>query len=315
MNMNRREQILIVAVAGLAVVFLGRRVVDRAFRGPLRAKETQIKNLEGAVADREQQWDRVVQSRQEMETWRARGLPPDATQAQNLYMSWLVQLVDRSGLEQATVTPNLITPKAGVFDRLPFTIQSYGSMESLTRFLHDFYRADLLHQVRRIDLTPQRQDGRVRLGINLAVEALALRESDPRDKLFTDDMKESSSTRLAKADFEDYRPFAELDLFSPYVAPREQQSDSVDNAAFVYLTATLEVADEPVAWLYDRTNNRRYWLRPGQEFNVAGVSGKVLGIAVRERRATLEIDAKTWVLPLGKNLREIRPAAEANPES
>jgi hypothetical protein len=81
------------------------------------------------------------------------------------------------------------------------------------------------------------------------------------------------------------------------------------------LTAILEVADEPVAWLYDRTNNRLYWLRQGQEFNVAGVSGKVLGIAVRRPKATLEIDNRTWNLPLGKNLREIRPAAEANPES
>ena len=308
MNMNRREQILVVLVAGLVVLFLGHRILERSFRGPLWAKQAEIKNLEIQVADREQRRDHVFQSQNEMETWRQQSLPPDAALAQNLYMSWLVQLVERSGLEQATVTPNLITPKGNMSDRLPFTIQSRGTMESLAKFLHDFYRADLLHQVRRIDLTPERRGGKSRLNVNLAVEALVLRDAEPRDTLFPAPEAETSATRLAQEDFEGYRQLAERTLFSPYVAPQQQPANDIDNAAFVYLTATLEVGDEPVAWLYDRTNNRRHWLRPGQEFDVAGVKGKVLSIAVSERSATLEIDEKTWVLRLGKNLRELRPA-------
>lgn len=308
MNMNRREQALVVVVAALAVVFVGYRVVDRTFRGPLRAKQTAVAGLEKTRDDREQRWNQVVKSQEALTQWRKRSLPPDTSLAQNLYMNWLVALVERSGLEKATVSPNAITPKGDVYDRLPYTIKSFGTMEALARFLYDFYRADLLHQVRTMTVTPQRQEGRQVLSINLTVEALVVKGAEPRDTLFPEDEAEASSGRLAMADFEDYAAAFKKPLFTAYVAPR-QEPDSIDAAKFVYLTATLEVGDTSVAWLYDRTNNRRYWLRPGQAFDVAGVSGKVVSVAVLDRTATLEINDQQWILPLGKNLREIQLAS------
>jgi hypothetical protein len=308
MNMNRREKFLLLAVLGLAVIFVGYRMVERSLRGPLRAKEAEIANLRIAEQKAQERWDAVVESQEAMHAWRRRSLPPDPTLAQNLYMSWLVGLVDRSGLEQATVSPNVVTAKGDVYDRVPFTIKSYGTMQALGKFLYEFYRADLLHQVRSISVTPQRQQGRQVLSINLAVEALALKDAEPRETLFPDEQAETSATRLAQAEVAAYEAALAKALFSPYAAPTGESG--VDAAAFVYLTATVEAGSESVAWLYDRTNNRRYWLRPGQPFDVAGVSGRVVSIAVPERTATLEIDDQTWVLPLGKNLRELREVSE-----
>ncbi|RMG35523.1 MAG: cadherin repeat domain-containing protein [Planctomycetota bacterium] len=78
-----------------------------------------------------------------------------------------------------------------------------------------------------------------------------------------------------------------------------------DLAQFTYLTGIVMFEGRQHAWLYDRVNNRRVELRPGDRLRYAGVDAIVRRI--ERERIVLEQAGIQWELELGGNLASMKP--------
>lgn len=78
-----------------------------------------------------------------------------------------------------------------------------------------------------------------------------------------------------------------------------------DLAQFTYLTGIVVVEGNKRAWLFDRVNNRRVEIRPGDRLRYAGVDAAVRQID--RDRIVLEQAGVQWELELGENLASMKP--------
>ncbi len=78
-----------------------------------------------------------------------------------------------------------------------------------------------------------------------------------------------------------------------------------DLAQFTYLTGIIVFEGKKQAWLFDRVNNRRVEIQPGDRLRYAGVDAVVRQID--RDRIVLEQAGVQWELELGKNLASMKP--------
>jgi hypothetical protein len=84
-----------------------------------------------------------------------------------------------------------------------------------------------------------------------------------------------------------------------------------DVAQFTFLVGLLGKGEEWTAWLYDRSTNMSWYLKPGSTFKIADVEGEV--VAIDKESMTYKNAQGTWRLPQDVNLRQakLQPAAAA----
>ncbi len=149
---------------------------------------------------------RFRKANQQLKRWQAQSLPSDPEIARSLYQAWLVGLVGRPGFISPNVDSSEPVTRKGLYSSLRFSARGRGTPEQLTRFLFDFYRADHLHHIESLNLTPvPRSD---ELDIALSIEALSLPDGERKDQLST-----RVSDRLASDELTDYRAIVERNLF------------------------------------------------------------------------------------------------------
>ncbi len=169
---------------------------------------------------------RFRKANQQLKVWQAQSLPSDTEVARSLYQAWLVGLVGSAGFISPNVDSSEPITRKGLYSSLGFSVRGRATLEQLTRFLYDFYRADHLHHIESLNLTPvPRSD---ELDITLSIEALSLPDATRKDRLST-----RASDRLASNRLADYRPVIERNLFGI-------GGGGLDAADFAYLTAITE---------------------------------------------------------------------------
>jgi hypothetical protein len=197
----------------------------------------------------------------------------------------------------------------------PFSVRFQSTQEELVRFLHAFYSAGNLDQIRHMSVKPADNSGA--LDVMLSIEALALTGVDRRDKLTAEPGK-----RLAQTDVMEYvQTIGQRKLFMPYSAPAAEptsdakpESPKFDIAKFVYLTAVTEADGRPQAWFRMRTSDQTFFVHEGEKFKLGEAEATITRIGRRE--VELEIDGARHLVALGANLRQSPSvAAEPKPES
>lgn len=311
--MTPRERWLAMIAAGALALVAAKYGYDFV-SSEYSARYDQLGQLEQDLASRKALILRGQRSSRQMREWERRSLPPDPNLGRTLYHNWLVQLADQAKLSGVQISSTTPISRGDAYKKLTYSVHARGSLEQVTRFMYDFYRANHLHLVRSLTLTPEAdQKG---LDFLATVEALMVPTAEERATLGTE-----KSDRLAWSKWEDYQqPIVERNLFAPYTPPPPPPRETpvvkptvkppgpppFDVAKFAYLTAILDVHGKPQAWLHVRTTGELLKLHAGDEFKVGEMHALVMSI---ERRGMQYSAAgKLHWLTLGKNLREAKQA-------
>lgn len=299
MALKGRERWLAISAGSLAAV----AAVQFGFnqlQTALDARKSQVASLSKEISDKEALVLRGKRAGKKLQEWQKRSLPSDLELARSLYRNWLAGIVEQTRLGQADVKPGADVPKAGVYTLLPFDVRGEGSLDQIVRLLYDFYRADHLHRVKQISLTPATAGagppGQARFGLVLSVEALALPGADRNDKL-----AEGDSGRLAWDGMTQYTgPILQRDLFSPYQPPAQR----ADPAQDTYFTGLVKDDGEYAVWVNWRSSGRLAKLRQGESFYLGINEATVFHIA--PRGVDIDYEGKRRHVELGKSLAEGR---------
>ncbi|MEX2114075.1 MAG: hypothetical protein WD845_12865 [Pirellulales bacterium] len=286
--MNQREKILAAAIGAIAVLYGGNWLYQSNYVAPLDARRADIDRLRGDIAQRELDMARFRKANQQLKRWQAQSLPSDPEIARSLYQAWLVGLVGKAGFIAPNVDSSEPITRKDLYTSLRFSARGRGTPEQLTRFLFDFYRADHLHHIESLNLTPvPRSD---ELDIALSVEALSLPDGERKDQLTT-----RVSERLASEQLADYRVIVDRNLFGI-------GGGGFDAADFAYLTAITEVNGEPEAWFTLRASGELLKLRNGQAFQIGALAGSI--VEITDSDVVLDCEDERWLVGVGESLMQ-----------
>jgi hypothetical protein len=192
--MQRRERILLLIVAGLAVAIVGGLGANWAV-GTLRARRLELKRLEaeaGAKPLLEVQLQDLDDRRMRLAQ---RSLPPQVEAAKTAYAQWLAQLVHDPSVSFSPVNIQTIRDAADQgFTRLVFQVDGDATYPQFINFLEKFYASDHLHKITNLKM-PLGKDAK-KLNINLTIEALALPGSENKQDLSKRAFVEHSAEQL-----------------------------------------------------------------------------------------------------------------------
>ncbi|MBL9124701.1 MAG: hypothetical protein JNG90_13780 [Planctomycetaceae bacterium] len=288
MAMQKREKVLAGVVGLLVLGFAGNWLFQQALQGPLNARYERITKLKNDIARKEKELRLAQQAGKKLTAWQRQSLPRDPEVARSLYQEWLLDEVSRAGFKLPNVDSGQATAKKGAYQRIAFSVRGQATLEQLTRFLYDFYRANHLHQIQRLSINPVANSPE--LDLSLSIEALILPDSDRKDRLSTE-----RSTRLASEALSDYRVLVERNFFG-------QGAGDYDAADFAQLTAITDVDGAPQAWFKLQTSGETLRLSEGQSFEIGQFRGTVAEI--RPPDLIVASDDQRWLLTLGENLSQ-----------
>jgi hypothetical protein len=309
MTLKRREKMLAGAalgVLGVVALYLLLMAGDSRTAGKLRTErdrltdEVEAKNAQIAAALREKK--RIAE-------WLARSLPSESVAARSLYKTWLTDLAKEQRISDvAVVSQEAAESKRNVPVKFAFTLSGRAQLSSLVKFLHAFYSAGHLHQIRHMDIKPKDRY----LDLNLKIEAFSLPGVARKDTLSKEPGKDASKGGLQLAKASDYvDPIVARNFFAPYVAPDNRPRSAFDTARYAFVTGITEANGRREVWLQDRIAGKTYRLAEGAEFRVGLSRGKVKTITL-PGEVIIEFDGRVRRLHEGEHLRggvEVREEA------
>ncbi|MGC3967662.1 MAG: hypothetical protein QM775_09905 [Pirellulales bacterium] len=292
------------ALAVLAVLVLG----VQGYRGAVSLRQTQLNAARDELNKKQLSVIQAAAANLKLSDWEQQSLPRNREVARSLYQNWLVAELNKARLSQVTVDAGRGTQLRDVFTKQPFTVRARGRLESVSRFLTAFYKADHLQQIRDLALQPL-ADGS-ELQVTMTIEALVLNDAARLNALHdgvNPTWNQQSSDAAVKT-------IVERNLFAAYVPPpppppppRESSPPpppppAFDPAKFTFLTSIISVDDQPQAWLNVRPTNQLLRLFEGDSISVGRFEGKLVRIGDRE----IEIEAagKRRVVAIGKSLEQ-----------
>jgi hypothetical protein len=240
-------------------------------------------------------------------------------QVQVDYSQYLDNLLRRSGFNGASIgiTPRVVENRAPgqnkatrdpLFTRLAFTVQGRARLEAVTQALEDFYKTNLLHEVRTLSVQnrpgPAGARGRPgELDVNMTVEALMATGAEAREGLTPGpDVK-------ARALAEPYRTYADLggkNIFLGTAALSRLTEDRIAVLGEVRLTTLAHNGRRWEAYLYDQGkggDEKRLNALTVTDFTIndkygsAVLKGKVVHIDARQM--VFESDGKFYRMRCG----------------
>ncbi|MCX7428302.1 MAG: hypothetical protein NTW96_22065, partial [Planctomycetia bacterium] len=314
MALNKRERTLAIVTGGLMALVAGRFLLV-GLVGPPASLVAQRDGLAAEVEKKQDRLDAAAKARKQLDEWGRRSLPSVPETARSLYQNWLLEQLAGAKVQQVKVQSNPKTPVAGIYDRLPFTVQGRGTAEHFADFLYRFYSAGHLHKIRLMTIKPIKDSAD--LDVTLTVEALCLPGADRPDRL-----ADVASKRLAQPDAESYvKMIGARRLFSPHQPPKvatpeppknpEPKPPEFEHANQLAVTGTGEVDGRPQAWLTLRTTGEKARSFEGETFAFKQVKGKVL--RVLDRSVELEINGKRYTVALGQTIEKAAAPADKPP--
>ncbi len=325
MALQKREKVLAATTGVLLVVLVAVwLVVVGESPATLRAKHD---DLLDEVAEKQRQSRPLAQLTEELRRRERRSLPTDRQAAWALYKQWLLEtVVDRVEFGNANISPKSGISRPGIYTTLKFTVEMNGTLEKLTRFLHEFYSASHLHKISSLSINPI--DGSSEFKLDVTIEALILPGADRRNKLSTE-----PGNRLKLSSLQDYqdailsrkmdenrvdRPAASTarGLFASYAPPPEPKRVRVpqrrsepqpkppvfDLTKYTYVTAYVSVDGKSEVWLEIRPTGETKKVKEGERFEIGRVRCKILRIGSRQVEITL--DGERRLIGFQESLRD-----------
>ena len=300
-----RKHILAAVFGAMLLFYVGDWLLDNVLTGPLQTRRAKTARLQREIKKKEDELARAREAGKRLAVWETQSLPSDTEVARSLYQAWLIELVDEVGLSSPSVNSGEPVSRKGMYHSMSFSVRGRGTLQQLTRFLFTFYRADLLHQIRTLNITPLGRSDK--LDLSISIEALVLPEAGPKDRGAGDAEEDQEtvfeefrerawrdSDRLASLNLADYHPIVRRNLFGVGGSP-----DATDHA---YLTAVNYVDGQPQAWFTLRASDTILKLRKGEGFEIGQFAGTIIEIEGSD--VVIESEGERWLLTLGENLAE-----------
>ncbi len=285
--METRQKLLYGLAAVIALYFVGEYGYQILIVEPFDRQEKRKSKLEEDLAKAKRAFNRAKKTSRRIAAWEKRSLPSDPNQARIIYQDWLVELVESSGLTSPSFDSGSPASRGGTYYALSFSVRARGTLEQLTKFLYEFYRAGHLHQIQSLGINPLRSAGL--LDLNIKIEALSLKAAAPDDEL---------STELSPA-FAD-RPFSE---FTAMIRRNVFGVGTGDVAAEeTVLTGTPTSGGLSEAWFKLGEQGEVLRLKVGETLQVGHFTGTVAEILDSE--VILEAGGERWLLTIGEKLNE-----------
>ncbi len=309
--MNQREKLLVGIVATVAVLLVG-----RLFYSSYAAGLSKLKNdVAKAEKDRQEADLKLKMARdgqRKLAAWKGQSLPDgNPTRAYQLYYNWLYDTMEKSGIKPEKLT-RLTTPVlSSNISTIGLDAQTKGDLPDLVDFMYKFYSSPQLHQITRLELTPE--PGGLKLKtIKLQIEALILPDTSSNP---VPPVGKVNSFKLADAG--DYRTAIDRrNIFKPYRPPTEpivdrgigpRAEDPLDESRFAKFSGTNLGNKGLVAWIYRMNTGATMFVAEGDAVNVGSWKGKV--VAVEPRSLVLERDGKRTRVEIGRLIKDGKPEA------
>ncbi len=286
--MNRREKVLAGVVGAVFTAWIGQYLFASLLQGPLDARRAKIRSAQDQLEDKDLIIARAKEATAQLRRWEQQSLPRDAELARSAYQNWLLQLVETAGFEGSHVDSREIAGDPEVYQRIPFTVRGDGTLAQLTEFLQTFYRADHLHLIQRLSVTP-RSNSQL-LDLSMTIEAVVLPGAERQEQL-----SRELSDRLVSDSTGYYQPIVARNLFGI-------GGGGYDAADFAFLTAILDVDGSAEIWLTVRTTGEVLKLHHGQTFEVGQFRGTVSDVDTQD--IVIDSGHERWLLSLGENLSQ-----------
>lgn len=310
--MTKREKILATLV-GLLVLFFGGGRLWTRYNTSLATKRAQLLAAQERLGAAKLELARGEAAIMQLQEWQDRSLPADREAAQMMYRVWLEEQLKASGLVVEEFLPlQRLAPAAG-YSAIGYTMNVHGNMQALTKFLHAFYRSELLQQITRMQLRPDTNPAQLK--ISLQTEALILPGT------FNETLPTGTAERSVKPTAADYaQSIGGRNVFTVYRPPRPERPVTAsrpappppkfDDAKFAFFTGTIQVDGRYQAWIHVRTTNETLRLFAGDEVKVGQFDGKI--VSIEPRAIVVQSGEEKLRVNLGQNLRDGKPlAAEA----
>jgi hypothetical protein len=323
MKLQKREKVMlgvvagVIAAAGLTVFFM---------TGDSRSDDVLLKDQESLKVELEKKQREKKQADDDarrLADWKRRSLPSNTSIARSLYQDWLRVLCDRAGLHNWSVHSEETESHLKIYTRMVFSVHARASLPEIVAFLHGFYSAGHLHQIRRLHIAPPLPGAKdPSFELNIAIEAISLPDAASKDQLATEKGRELKLPQLAA-----YRDAIEgRNFFAAYAPsrssgtqrttsgtigdppPPRREAPPLDFAKFAVVTGFTNDEEDGVwrVWLQDRIAGRgkTLKLKEGEQFKVGSGTGQIRAILAPEGDVILRFDGKLRQLHLGQDLRD-----------
>jgi preprotein translocase subunit YajC len=291
MKLSRQHLLLGVLIA-MGLLQAGDWIITSMIQGPLQERRNRTNNLNKEITKREALLKQTRAATVRIAEWQKRSLPSEVDVARSVYRSWILEIIKAARLRNATVDSGAPSSRSGLYRSMPFTIRVRGSLAEFTDFLIRFTKADFLHQISSMSLSPISVSGQ--FDISLSIETLLL-PGITRKKLNPGDSK-----LLAADDVREYDIIHRNNFFGIGI-------DTSDPMKTTLVTAITSVNGIPQAWITEQTRNLVTRVSPGDQFDTVALAGRV--IEIHDQDIVIETSGEKLVLPIGK------PFAEATPFS
>ena len=284
---KQRKKLFMAALALLALLYAGDWLLENLLEGPLKERENAARGLEKNINKQKQSLAQARKAGKKLTAWEKQSLPSNTEVASSTYQVWLLQIIQHAGLSAQGVNSSEPVARKGAYSLLAFSARAHGTLEQLTHFLFEFYRAGHLHQIRSLSITPIQKTGE--LDLTIAVEAVVLPTTE-RDKEFTTAVSE----RLASLELAAYAPIIERNLFAV--------GGGLDPTDQAVLTTVTYVDGEPEVWFSLRDTDELLKLHKNDRLAIGQFSG-VLS-EVNDTDVIIESDGERWLLSIGETLAQ-----------
>ncbi|QDT95461.1 putative Ig domain-containing protein [Gimesia aquarii] len=182
--MQKREKILALIFGAVIVFWLGMPILHSTFIEPIESRENQLNAINNSIDQKEQQELELLRSAKQLGTWVEHSLPPDEHDAQRLYLEWLNDLAELSGISDLKLSPGRRIREGKTYIAVQVSLEGTATYQQLSHFLLHFYQTDLLQNIVRLELKSTGTGKSDPLEVKITAEGLALTKAKPREQLF-----------------------------------------------------------------------------------------------------------------------------------
>lgn len=288
-----RQQLLLGILALIAVLQAGDWFVSSMIQGPLQTRKARTNQLKRDIEKRKETLSETRKSVKALSQWQQRSLPAGVEIARSVYRSWLLEIIRKASLRNATVDSGAPSTRNGLFQSMPVNLRVRGSLSEFTGFLVSFSQADHLQQITSIALSPIGDSGQ--FDISVGIETLLL----PGAK--QSQLTKKQSRMLAATDMHDYDVIFRNNIFGIGV-------DVSDPMKTTLVSAITFSNGTPLVWITEQSSGHVIKAGRGDEFDTVAMTGRIL--EVREQEVIVQTPAGQLLLPIGKPFAEAVPVPE-----
>ncbi|MCA9184356.1 MAG: hypothetical protein R3E01_30820 [Pirellulaceae bacterium] len=296
--MNRRTRWLLAGMALVGIILFGDKAYRHFVEEPAEQFERKLAKIEKDMSAADDAIMASSDAKEQLEEYKTRSLPGDEEFARSRYQDWLLSLVQKIELKQASVdsgpavsvtTKDRETRKPReVYKKYSFTLHGRGGLQQVVHLLYEFYGSGQLHKIQSMSLTPI-DNGR-EIDVTVAIEALAITQCARMAELST-----VGADRLASHDIQDYYAIVRRNFFSRDASAQLRQ--------LVLTAITYDMRGVPEAWVTMADGQQTRKCQRGD--NMIVPPHEIQIIDIQPETALIQVDGVAAMLPLGKSVYDV----------